>query len=242
MYFKKMEEEKIIESLTSVLPRGFEIISQFPLLVLCKKSDNGNFQEIVLADLENRKINNLFGAIHIHQIESLVKPNYKPYKDGGTIRIGKHYKLFNKYPARTRILEQLPIMLENPKNLEKAGDLIKTFIYEDAFPFFEYWQDIRDFIPFLENDDMIYVAWDVFSGEAMYQKMTVMWLCNHPRYEDFKEASLNSIQSRLEKDPENNNLKKALNNTFRFLKRLEKTKPLYEWDESFLEKKPFKII
>lgn len=228
---------EIKQAFQKALPEGFElsITSEGMAIFAWKKNENQVIQTLILANLQFSKIEHLTCYNAIGQIEEIFNPKGNPC-DAKTIDLKNHCALFNIAPL-IGIKEYFPLDLSDSSNLPRATELIAKFIRQDAQPFFEYWQDIRDFLPFLESEDDHFIANKLFSGSGVHKKLIIWWLCSHPKYNEYKQKRITKIETMLEKNNGDSSLVKSLKDFNNFFKRLEKTAPLYEWDDRYLIRK-----
>lgn len=189
-------------------------------------------------------LRNTHSFIRIDLVETIINPKLKKQIDFGnhpTVTIQNIESIFNT-PIKQGIRENLIFDIHTEDDIRKALRMVDRFVYQDALPFFDYWQDVRDFLPFIETDNIRIVANDVFSGDGMKMKMIIWWLCQHPRYEAFKKERLEVYEKILKEDPSNTSEEKEYKNLLKFLKRLEKVTPTYDWDENYLIAKPYPIM
>ena len=136
------------------------------------------------------------------------------------------------------ILSQLPISLDTEASVDKACEFIQQYIEQEAIRFFNYWQDIRDFLPFLETKDNGFIA-DLFSKDGFYKKVIIWKLYSHPGYDELVKEMLDIFEQELKESPKDKFLKKDYDKYIKILKTLENTKPLYSWDDSYLIQKSY---
>ena len=79
-------------------------------------------------------------------------------------------------------------------------------------------------------------------GKGENRKLIIWKLCNHPKYEFLQNEIFKSYEDYLKSNPNDNYEKRAFKEFKNIVKRLEKTSPLYDWDENYLEPKPFKGV
>jgi hypothetical protein len=175
--------------------------------------------------------------ISFFDIDSIIEPKFLKTRnvfDSYTLRSRNHGLIFNKEEGKG-INEHFPIELINKEAFDNAKQLIQNYIDTYPKPFFDYWTDIRCFLPFIETDDIRYVANTVFAGYGMKKKMIIWKLCNHPKYEAFKSERVQIYEKSIEKAPNDKGLQQEFKDLLKFLKRLNATPPLYDWDDSYLK-------
>jgi hypothetical protein len=69
----------------------------------------------------------------------------------------------------------------------------------------------------------------------MKKKMIIWKLCNHPRYEEFKNARVQVYENSILNAPNDKGLQQEFKDLLKFLKRLDATPLLYDWDNSYLK-------
>lgn len=197
--------------------------------------DDENLQLVVgLGSFLLGEFKGIRASIYFNQIEKILDNNCKIGETNPTIDINVNKHLFNSSVGKG-IIDQLPISLANEEGIDKACELIKQYITQNAIPFFNYWQDIRDFLPFLETTQI--PLHNLFTGDPLLKKIIIWRLCSHPKYDILIEEKSNLLlKASLAKTKDKmfqKNYKKYLN----LIKILENTKPLYEWDDTYLIKK-----
>ncbi|QYS89496.1 hypothetical protein [Flavobacterium davisii] len=239
-----MEENVILDKLVRELPNGFELAMTEELstkMISFKKNDASvvySIQNVTLNDrVYNNFLGNILGKVIFKEVEYILFPKYKVGDNNPTIDYYGHQKIFN-IPKDEGIFSKLPIEYKTEEDIDKGCALITKYINEIAIPFFNYWQDIRDFLPFLETNDNGFIA-DLFSGDGFYKKVIIWKLCSHPRYNELIEEMLEIFNVELKEAPKDKLLKKDYDRYIKIIKTLEKTKPLYEWDEKYLIQKPY---
>ena len=175
--------------------------------------------------------------ISFSAIESILRPAFKVDRntDFNVTIASKQNDYLRNLSLNESIYSNLPLTIDSDAALERTRVLIQQFIEQDALPFFSYWSDIRRFLPYLETEDIVVVANDVFYNEGMKKKLIVWWLCGHPNYDKFKRERLAVYEDDMETlDAYDQRCYKSLLTT---IKRLEKVTPLYVWDGSWLEQR-----
>lgn len=237
MYLNKMEIELIIEKFEKILPNNFtvKLIEHFYIKGFWENEKV--LKGIFLGSIDDMLTTNIIASIEFKEIEIILDTKYKIGQGNSTINININKHLFN-HTIGEGILEKLPIALDTVEGVDNACSLIQTYIEQEALPFFNYWQDIRDFIPFLETDDINFLS-NIFAGDALFKKIIIWKLCSHPQYNEFITKKTVALAKRLNEIPNDKFFKNSYNRFLKLLKTLEKTKPLYEWDETYLIQKPF---
>ena len=210
------------------------------------KENDDLFSNIVLTDFNFGNID--FGAsVLFKSIESITSKSiiqdWLNDRKGTTIRMYEHsactgYEFFKGFN------EELPIKINSKETLERAVELAKIAFEKDIEPFFDYWNSITVFLPWLETKK--YDDWPslykVLGPKFLEKKMIIWYQTNHPEYEDFKKFNLNRLEKRIAESSNENpeKTKKVLIGFNELIDRLEKTNPIYKWDNSYLKVKPFK--
>lgn len=237
-------ENIIIKKLNTILPKDFEFKITEELntkMISFKKYELGIVYIIQNITLNERVhgdvLGNILGKLIFKEIECILNPKYKIGENNPTLDYYGHQKALN-ITTNQKIFSQLPVILSNEESINKACQLIQQYIEQEAIPFFNYWQDIRDFLPFLETKDNGFIA-DLFSGDGFYKKVIIWKLCKHPGYNELIEEMLEIFMQELKESPKDKLLKKDYDKYIKIIKTLEKTKPLYDWDEKYLIQKPY---
>ncbi|WP_159019875.1 hypothetical protein [Algibacter sp. L3A6] len=134
-----------------------------------------------------------------------------------------------------------PIIFETESDVDKGISYVRNYIEEFAEDYFAYWNDIRAFLPFLESKNVRFLN-DLLVGKGENRKLIIWKLCNHPKYESFLKETIKSYEDYLEENPKDKSEVKAYKEFNRLVDRLEKVKPIYNWDSSYLRPKPFKGV
>ena len=192
---------------------------------------------ISLGNILDGELNSRLNAfVAFFSVESIIRPAFikdRNIDSNVTTSLREHKYLTNS--SFCNVYDNLPLTIDSDAALERARVLIRQFIEQDALPFFSYWSDIRRFLPYLETEDIVVVANDVFYNEGMEKKLIVWWLCGHPNYDKFKRERLAVYEDEMETlEAYDQRCYKSL---LTAIKRLEKVKPLYEWDSSWLEQR-----
>ena len=190
---------------------------------------------------EKYRFEGMDASIAFVDVETILhgKFSHEVEKRTATLTTQNHCLIFNEVQG-VGIYEHLPLVLDREEDIGKATSLIKKFMQEYAEPFFDYWTDIRCFLTFIETEDLLYINMNVFAGYGMKKKMIIWKLCNHPRYEAFKKERVQVYEQSILKSPNDKGKQIEFKELLSFLKRLDTTKPLYEWDDSYLIAKPLK--
>lgn len=238
-----MDKSTILNNLEKLLPAGFQIEVTGNKYVNFNKIDNGRILVIGFGDIINGDFVGLSANISFINVESIIHSTFEKnphYNNGVTLNTRNHGLIFNKTIGEG-VYDQLPISLDTVVDLKRACELIQKFINQDAFPFFNYWQDIRDFLPFIETEDNSQVD-DIFYGYGFYKKVVIWKLCSHRNFELLTKNMLNIFEKELKYSHGDTFLIKDFNHYNNILKCLEKVKPIYDWDENYLIKKPLETV
>ena len=79
-------------------------------------------------------------------------------------------------------------------------------------------------------------------GKGLERKLIIWKLCNHPNYDSLLKQKLEGYANYVKVNPNQNASARKFKHLQQIAKRLEKTSPLYDWDEKYLEPKPFKGV
>ena len=223
-----------IENLVyNITKNDFIVIHRNDLGILFVKENDITIKGLMVY-IKDDEIKNITTFFNDQTVQSFFKSEYDKYSNY-TIDDTCMQHLFDN-AIDMRMLNQLPISLVDEEDVDKACELIKLYITQNAIPFFNYWQDIRDFLPFLETDDNGVIA-NIFSGDGFSKKVIIWKLCSHPNYELLTNGMLKMFAQEIEDSPNDKLLKKDYKKYLNLIKVLENTKPLYEWDEAYLIKK-----
>lgn len=230
-------KDKIVEMLEGIIPSEFTLEIDDDGYASFKKEETDRLMAVGLGSILKGTFRGIGGSVSFFHVEKILRPSFikdKDYNYSTTITTKEH--CFLRGISRNEfIYSNLPLTIDSDAALEKARVLIRQFIEQDALPFFSYWSDIRKFLPYLETEDIVVVANDVFYNEGMKKKLIVWWLCGHPNFEKFKRERLAVYEDEMQTlDAYDHRSYKSLLTT---IKRLEKEKPLYAWDSSWLEQR-----
>lgn len=231
-----MNTEFIIKKFEKMLPNNFFIKLMEDAYLKGFFEDGKIIKGIFLGSIDDLLTTNIIASINFKEIENILHPHEDQFSIT-TINININKHLFN-HKIRESTLNQLPVSLDNEADIDKACQLIQQYIEQEAIPFFNYWQDIRDFLPFLETKSNGFIA-DLFSGDGFYKKVIIWKLCSHPGYNELIEEMFEIFMQELKESPKDKLLKKDYDKYIKIIKTLEKTKSLYEWDKKYLIQKPY---
>ncbi|WP_405398984.1 hypothetical protein [Maribacter sp. Asnod2-G09] len=222
--------ENIVYNITK---NDFRAVHRNDLGMLFVKENDITIKGIMVY-IKDDEIKNITTFFNDQTVQSFFKSEYDKYSNYMIDDTCMQHLFDNVIDMK--MLNQLPISLVDEEGVEKACELLKQYITQKAIPFFNYWQDIRDFIPFLETDDPIFIQ-DIFCGDGVEKKVIIWKLCNHPKYQNYVQVLIQSYVDYLEENPNDKWAIKDFKKIKDIVKRLEKTEPLYTWDERYLIKK-----
>lgn len=220
-----------------ILPDNFTITLLEEKYINAISVSENKTNSLYMGNIEIQLLKNIVASIEFKEIEIILDTKYKIGLGNSTINININKHLFN-HTVGEGILDKLPIAIDTEEGINSACQLIQQYIEQEATPFFNYWHDIRDFLPFLETDEISSLS-DMFSGDALFKKIIIWKLCSHPQYSEFTTKKTAALTQRLNDIPNDKFFKNNYNRYLKILKTLEKTKPLYEWDYSYLIQKPY---
>ncbi|WP_456315326.1 hypothetical protein [Pseudomonas shirazensis] len=231
-----MKTEFIIKKFEKTLPNNFSVKLIEDIYIKGFLENEKIIKGIFLGSINDLSTTNIVASINFKEIENIISSNEDKFSIT-TINININKHLFN-HKMEEDILSQLPISLDTEASVDRACEFVKQYIKQEAIPFFNYWQDIRNFLPFLETKDNGFIA-DLFSKDGFYKKVIIWKLCSHPGYEKLIDEMLDIFAEELKESPKDKFLKKDYDKYIKILKILEKTKPLYSWDDSYLIQKQY---
>lgn len=229
----------LLEELKMITPNGYSLKSNYQGYAKFELESNFGINTIGLGDILNGSFIGLKARISFFSIEEILRPAFATDKDTNysvTLTTDQHGFIFNK-AIGVGVYEYLPLELNSPVALETMRSLILRFVEQDALPFFEYWKDIRCFLPFIETSDIRNVVNNVFAGDALKKKMVIWKLCSHPQFEKLASDRLSIYEQAISDNPNDAPLKKESKAFQSFVKQLQRTEPLYEWDPEYLKQK-----
>ena len=140
------------------------------------------------------------------------------------------------------IYEHLPLSWQDDESAGRLVELIEKYMRQDAEPFFDYWTDVRVFLPYIEGDYYDFSKMTDALGDLVMAKTVIWYQCAHPEYEDFVNFMIEKRKSRIVNEPDRRSgLEKTLPKLIALDKKLKESPPLYEWDPKYLIKKAFKV-
>lgn len=232
-------QHEILSLLEEITPFGFVLTTDEKGYAKYQRDCGFKVDVIGLGNILDGELNDRLDSwISFSAIESILRPAFKVDRntDFNVTIASKQNDYLRNLSLNESIYSNLPLTIDSDAALERARVLIQQFIEQDALPFFRYWSDIRRFLPYLETVPFTEL-YAVFYNDAFLKKVAVWHLCNHPRLNEFIEERLNAISDAIEVDPKNSRAKEYLKILRTIIKRLEKVKPLYEWDSSWLEQR-----
>ena len=231
------ENKELISFLEDLTPMGFKLVTLHDGTVRFDKVETNRIVSIGLGIVMKKILHPDYiqSYISFFDIDGLIEPKLLKSLnifDSYTLRSRNHGLIFNLEEGKG-INEILPIELVNEEAFIQAKQLIQTYINTYPKPFFDYWTDIRCFLPFIETADGRKLN-DYFTGYPTERKMIIWHLCNHPKSKEFTNETLKSWEEYSEANPNDAIFKRWTKNMQRIVKVLSKTPPLYEWDDSYL--------
>jgi hypothetical protein len=230
---------KLLNVLEEILPNGFQIIIKNNKIVYFEKAETERLISIGLGDLSYNTCQ--YGPqdfISFYAIENVLSKK-RNLDESLTIRTRNHSLIFNLQFENgiSGIHNFFPLKLTNDENIVKFKELVKAYIVQYSNPFFEYWSDWRLFLPFIENATLTGLH-DYFAGYAIEKKLIIWKLCHHPKFEQYKEERKGVYENHLSQNPNDKVLQKEYKELMNLLNKLDKIKPLYDWDDKYLIAKP----
>ncbi|MBU2996047.1 hypothetical protein KO500_06360 [Cellulophaga baltica] len=241
-------EELIINKYKKALPKGFELVSiintelkGLKRLNYSLKNDNAIYN-INCCSLNSHPLGNILPLIRMTVSFKLVEKliHLKIDESDYTTSFTLLDSLFPLVYDKKFILDK-PIIFKTEADIDKGIAYVKSYIKKFAEDYFAYWNDIRAFLPFLESENVRFLN-DLLVGKGENRKLIIWKLCNHPKYDLFLQETIKSYEDYLKENPKDKSEVKAYKEFKSLAKRLEKTKPLYDWDASYLTPKPFKGV
>jgi len=193
---------------------------------------------IGVGDLLEMKIHSIGCHIMFASIESLIQNidddwnlNWSP-----TVKQYIHSSLTGHEFGKGIYGSRVPLSILNENDLFGVTEILTQFYHQDAMPFFNYWGDIRVFIPWLELDyDDINGLNRVFLRDSVLKKIIVWYLTSHPYYERFAQHHEERLKKKLVMEPNNTVIKKRIKRLKTIRTRLEISDPLYQWNPNYLK-------
>jgi hypothetical protein len=241
-------EEFIIEKLKKKCPSGYELKSViYPenkktVFLEYSKLHNNITYNIDVSTINHHPYGNCYHnnllTIRFNLIEDLLNKNTDNYTTNSSQLFWN--KIFpNTFDNNLRL--DKPIIFKAESDIDKAIDYVKNYIKEFVNDYFTYWTDIRLFLPFLETKNVRFLN-DLLVGKGIERKLIIWKLCNHPNYESFLADRLVKYKEYIEENPKEKATIKKFKHIQQIVKRLEKVKPIYDWNPSYLTPKPFKGV
>ncbi len=233
--YREYISDKIINALEEIVPEGFKILISRGF-VSFDKHESYRVISISLGDLSRDSCS--YGPqdfISFYEIENILSPKFlksKDKNDGVTIRT-REYQLMFDIENPDDYFKNFPLELTNDQNIEKFKELVKAYIVQYSYPFFDYWTDWRLFLPFIENATLTGLH-DCFAGYAIEKKLIIWKLCSHPKFELYKQERKEAYENYLSQNANDKDRLKEYKDLMNLLNKLEKIKPMYEWDDKYL--------
>ena len=103
----------------------------------------------------------------------------------------------------------IPHELDDEDQIFKICELIETFLKEDAYPFFDNWQKLRDLLPLIEKLNPKDIS-EIFGGSGVPEKALIWYLCDHPEKENFINSWIDKYESKVQENPDEDAYKEHL--------------------------------
>ena len=103
----------------------------------------------------------------------------------------------------------IPHELNDEDQILKVCELIETFLKEDAYPFFDNWQTLRDLLPLIDKLNQKDIS-EIFGGSGVPEKALTWYLCDHPEKENFINSWIDKYESKVQKNPDEGAYKEHL--------------------------------
>lgn len=230
--------DQILEIIKEVVPAGFQIIF-FNSEPRIEKLESNRLLSISLGYLYNDIAEyKPYSYIAFLDVEDIYTPKFIKSRDiANNMTVNPEY-VNSPLPSNKgkvkHLFQHFPLSLDTPENLALYKSILQEYIQVYSLPFFDYWADFRLLLPYIETDDGLYVHY-VFAGGGFEKKFICWKLCNHPKLESFIEERTNIFENAIAEQPNDIGLKKDFEGFKKFLNRLSKVKPIYEWDDKYLE-------
>lgn len=130
----------------------------------------------------------------------------------------------------------LPLRIYNETDIPTFISVHHEFFERFVEPFFSKWSDMRKLLPYLENATPRETS-QILGYGYIFAKYTIWKLCNHPRYESEIERSITGFKKQAISNPLEIECTRFLNSAIDLQAALSQIEPLYEWDESYLQRK-----
>lgn len=241
-----MNKKNIISVLEEIiLERGFTFLSEENGYFGYRYEDSNRHLSLGggFADFKNNVIQGVSLNICFNKLEKVLNPTFETVGDNNAPSHMRPYvhKKITGVPLGEMIFNQFPFELKNESDLSKLKGLIELFWEQDARPFFEYWKDLRAFLPFIETSDISVIA-EVLGNRIIEEKMIIWKLCNHPGYSGFVEQRKTLLVNALKLQPNNKDYAVALDNIVSMEEQLVHVEPIYDWDDSYRNPKSYKGV
>ena len=147
-------------------------------------------------------------------LEKCLNPTFNGVGDGEApshMRPYLHNVLFGEDTVGSMLTSKFPFVIHNEDDLIQIKSLLIDFWNFDAKPFFDYWSNLSDFLPFLEVDFEDYRSMNnVLGVDAILKKMIIWWQCSHPKSLDFINHREQKLIALRQSEPKNQKVEKAL--------------------------------
>lgn len=113
------------------------------------------------------------------------------------------------YDSGKNVYPFIPLELNSVDQIFKACELIKVFLNEDAYPFFNRWEKLSDLIPLLEKLNQRDIS-EIFGGSGVPEKALIWYLYDHPEKEIYLDGWINKYKNKAEENPDEDAYKEHL--------------------------------
>ena len=163
------------------------------------------------------KCSHFNAGITFYAIENILTPilvtheligRFTKPKDRWTIGIGQHYSMNLGLSYKTE--SKLPFIIENEEDIGNFVKLCIEYYEEEAKTFFNYWTDIEQFVPIIEEMTLMELIY--FFGLGGRLKKAIIWkLTSHPDYDNYFEILMQDFYKSAALNPKESNHKKFIN-------------------------------
>lgn len=231
----------VIQQLNEIeLMKDFNLVISAEQYLMFKRQDGDRLLECSAGDLVSNKVNSIGCLVSFLSLEKYFASKIIDSSELGPTITRANHTYLTGHQFGSGIYNQLPVYFESEEEVSVVIELLKKFIIQDAFPFFEYWNDLRVLLPYLELDHNDVMGSYRVIGNWQFKKAAIWYLTSHPKYQEFVDFHVERYESIINRN--DNNMKATIKGKEDFMNldyRLKASDPLYEWDSDYLIRKEF---
>ena len=225
-YLEQLKSLKYLADFEADLSNGY---------VISKRYVGHRIDCLGLGSLREGRVYAIGCEIRFTQVENFML-DYETGDMDSTLTGVRHAHITG-YELGKGVYEHFPIKLDSREEVDRAVLLSQKFLEQDAKPFFEHWNDMRDLLPYLELDHNDAMAHFKVLGNWIYRKAVIWYLTSHPQYQAFVDFHLDNFDILIKQKVSKADIYKQRFVTL--IEQLLEPNPLYEWNSDYLIKKEY---